>query len=88
MLVHQHLVHRMKKWNNSTMILKEQWLSVTPNLKSLQGISMQTLELNKGFFKTMEALEIVERNERGDRLLNCRGTQTDHGKYTVSEAIK
>ena len=67
MLMRQHLVLRMKKWNNF-MILKEQWLIVTPNIKSLQEIPMQKLEL-KQKKKTSQAFGIRERNERGDRLI-------------------
>ena len=47
MHVHQHLVMRMKKWNNCMMILKEQWLIATLNIRSLQEISMQKFELKK-----------------------------------------
>ena len=34
----------------------------------------------------MGTFGIGARNERGDRLIEHRGTQTDHSKYTVSEA--
>ena len=52
------------------MILKEQWLIVTPNTKSLTGdfnakIGTKTKEED---FKSMGAFGTWERNERGDRL--------------------
>ena len=37
----------MKNWNNFMMVMKEQWLIVTPNIRSLQEISMQKLELRR-----------------------------------------
>ena len=60
---------RMEKWNNFMMILKEQWLIATPNITSLQEISMQKLELKQKEedFKSMGAFGIGERNKRGDR---------------------
>ena len=58
MLVHQHLVLRMKKWNNFMMILKEQWLIGTANIRSVQKISMQKFELKqKNNSKAWEHLE-------------------------------
>ena len=71
MLMHQYLVRRMKKWNNFTMILKEQWLIVTTNIKTLQEISMQKIgtKTKEEDFKSMGAFGIGERNERGDRLI-------------------
>ena len=45
--MHQHLVLKMKKLNACMMLLKEQWLIVTPNIKPLQEISMHKLELKK-----------------------------------------
>ena len=52
-------MHRMKKWNNFMMILKEQWLIVTPKIRSLQEILMQKLEL-KQKKKTSKAWEHLE----------------------------
>ena len=48
-----------EKVENFTMILKEQWLIVTPNIKSLQEISMQKLEL-KQKKKTSRACEHLD----------------------------
>ena len=59
MHMHQHLVLRMKKWNNFMMMLKEQKLIVTPNIKSLQEITMQKFEL-KQKKKTSRAWEHLE----------------------------
>ena len=67
MHTHQHLEQSMKKWNNF-MILKEQWLIVVQNVRSLWEISLQKLELKQDF-KGTGAFGTGERNERGDRLI-------------------
>ena len=57
--------------NNCMMILKEQWVIVTPNIKSLQEISMQRIgtKTKEEDFNSMGSFGIGERNERGDRLI-------------------
>ena len=47
------------------MIMKEQWLIVTQNKRSVQDILMQKLELKN--FKSMRAFETGQRVETGDR---------------------
>ena len=68
MLVHQHLVLRMEKWNNYMMILKEQWLIVTPNIRSLQETAIKKIgnRPKEEDFKSMGAFGIGERHEGGD----------------------
>ena len=60
-----------EKVENFTMILKEQWLLVTPNIELLQEISMQKMELKqkKKTSRAWEHFGLGERNERGDRLI-------------------
>ena len=51
---------RTKKWKNFMMILKEQWLIVTPNIKSLQEIS----SWNKNKRRLQEHGSIWNRGEK------------------------
>ena len=56
MLMHQHLVLRKKRGTDFMMILKEQCLMVTPNIRSLQEISMKK-KIKKKTSKAWEHLE-------------------------------
>ena len=65
----QHLVLGMKKCNSFMITLTEQWLIATPNIRSVQEIIIQKLELKEEDIKSMGAFVIGERNERGTQLI-------------------